>query len=165
VLAAPALARTRPGERWYGRLLLGFGAFAGIVVMVYQYRQHGSTREYEAMDTAIRQELRGGCLFIFEGELAFYRTTNTCLPTTRIFPNHLNTYVEAPAVGVDPHQEMARILASRPDVILTRAAHEKPYLPNLDTRRMMAEGLARSYERYAALRLGNKEYWLYRPRR
>lgn len=165
VLAAPALARTAPGERWYGRLLLGFGAFAGIVVMVYQYRQHGSTREYEAMDTAIRQELRGGCLFIFEGELAFYRTTNSCLPTTRIFPNHLNTYVEAPAVGVDPHQEMARILASRPDVILTRAAHEKPYLPNLDTRRMMAEGLARSYERYAALHLGNKEYWLYRPRR
>lgn len=165
VLAAPALASTTPGRRWHGPALLGFGAFAGIVVMVYQHRQHGSNAQYSAMNAAIERELHGGCLFIFEGELAFYRTTNTCLPTTRIFPNHLNTYVEAPAVGIDPQQEMARILASRPDVILTRAAYEKPYLPNPDTRRLIAEGLARSYERYAALRLGNKDYWLYRPRR
>jgi hypothetical protein len=164
VLAAPAFARTKPGERWYGRLLLGFGAFAGIIVMAYQMNQHGTTRQYEAMNAAIAQELHGGCLFVFEGEMAFYRTTNSCLPTSRIFPNHLNTFVEAPAVGLDPAQEMARILANKPSVILTRAAYEKPYLPNLQTRQMMAKGLASGYERYAALRLGNKDYWLYRPR-
>lgn len=165
VLAAPALARVRDGERWYGRLLLGFGAVAGVAVMIYQYNQHGSKSQFEAMNAAIEQEMHGGCLFIYEGEMAFYRTTNTCLLTTRIFPNHLNTYVEAPAIGVDASAEMARVLASRPSVILTRAATEKPYLPNMDTRRMIKARLARDYERYAAMRLGSKEYWLYRLRK
>lgn len=165
VLAAPALARTKDGERWYGRLLLGFGAVAGMAVMAYQYNQHGSTRQYEAMNAAIAQEMHGGCLFIYEGELAFYRTTNSCLPTTRIFPNHLNTYIEAPAIGVDPSAEMAKVLADKPDVIVMRGRYKKLYLPNMDTRRMITADLARNYERYARVPLGNKEYWLYRPRR
>lgn len=164
VLAAPALARARDGERWYGRLLLGLGAIAGLAVTIYQYNQHGSTRQYEAMNSAIAQEMRNGCLFIYEGEMAFYRTTRSCLPTTRIFPNHLNTYVEAPAIGLDASAELSRVLDSRPTVILTRAATEKPYLPNLDTRRIIKARLTRDYERYAALTLGNKTYWLYRLR-
>lgn len=165
VLAAPALARVRDGERWYGRLLLGFGAIAGLAVMIYQYNQHGSTRQYEAMNAAIAQEMRGGCLFIYEGEMAFYRTTHSCLPTTRIFPNHLNTYVEAPAIGVDATAETARVLASRPTVIVMRGKKFNLYLPNMDTRRMIKAALARDYERYAAVPLGNKEYWLYRLRK
>lgn len=165
VLAAPALARATPGERWYGRLLLGFGAIAGVVVMLYQLNQHGTSRQYQAMNAAIAQELHAGCLYIYEGEMAFYRTTNTCLPTRWIFPNHLNTYVEAPAIGVDPSAELAQILASKPGVIVMRGLNKKLYLPNMDTRRMIQTELARKYERYARVPLGNKEYWLYRPRR
>ncbi|MGV3511685.1 MAG: hypothetical protein ACO1OX_06735 [Novosphingobium sp.] len=165
VLAAPALARTKPGERWYGRLLLGFGGIAGVVVMAYQLNQHGTTQQYEAMNAAIAQEMHGGCLFIYEGELAFYRTTNSCLPTTRIFPNHLNTYIEAPAIGVNASLELAQVLASKPDVIVMRGPYKKLYLPNWDTRRMIKADLARNYTRYARVPLGNKEYWLYRPRR
>lgn len=165
ILAAPALARSKPGERWYGRFLLGFGAVAGVVVMAYQLNQHGTTRQYEAMNAAIAQEMHGGCLFIYEGELAFYRTTRSCLPTTRIFPNHLNTYIEAPAIGVDASAELAKVLASKPDVIVMRGPYKKLYLPNWDTRRMIKADLARNYERYARVPLGNKEYWLYRPRR
>lgn len=164
VLAAPALARVSPGERWFGRLLLGFGALAGVAVMLYQLNQHGTTRDYDAMNTAIAHELHGGCLFIYEGEMAFYRTTHSCLPTTRIFPNHLNTYVEAPAIGVDASDETRRVLASRPAVIVMRGKYKKLYLPNMDTRRMVKATLARDYERYAAVPLGNKEYWLYRLR-
>jgi hypothetical protein len=164
VLAAPALARTAREERWYGRLLLGFGAFAGIVVMAYQFNQHGSTRQFNAMNAAIEQEMHGGCLFIYEGEMAFYRTTRSCLPTTRIFPNHLNTFIEAPAIGVDATAELARVLASKPDVIVMRAPYANLYLPNMDTRRMIEADLARNWQRYARVPLGNKEYWLYRPR-
>ncbi|MEL0212057.1 MAG: hypothetical protein VW891_16010, partial [Novosphingobium sp.] len=109
-------------------------------------------------------EMHQGCLFIYEGELAFYRTTNSCLPTTRIFPNHLNTYVEAKAIGMDPLTETRRVLDSRPDVIVMRSSEHRPYLPNLQTRRLMERRLAADYERYASYRLGNKTYWLFRPR-
>lgn len=165
ILAAPALVRAKPQERWYGRFLLGFSAIAGISVMVYQWNQHGSTRQYAAMNTAIRHELHGGCLFIYEGEMAFYRTTNTCLPSRWTFPNHLNTYIEAPAVGVDPSAEIRRVLAKTPDVIVMRGGDHKPYLPNTETRAIVTNVLAHRYIRYARMPLGNKEYWLYRPRR
>ncbi|MCX7282888.1 MAG: hypothetical protein NTX28_02390 [Novosphingobium sp.] len=165
ILAAPALARSSPQERWYGRLLLGFGAIAGLTVMAYQLNQHGTTRQYEAMNAAIEQEMHGGCLYIYEGEMAFYRTTNSCLPTRWIFPNHLNSYIEASAIGVDPSAEVRRVLATRPDVIVMRSSRLKPYLPNLETRRIVKAELVHGYVRYAQVPLGNKEYWLYRPRR
>lgn len=164
VLAAPALARNAPSQRFYGRFLLGLGALAGLVVPIYQLRQHGSTAQFEEMNALIAGELRGGCLYIYEGEMAFYRTLPTCLPTTRIFPNHLNTYLEAPAVGVDPVAEVNRIMANRPAVVVLRAPSEKPYLPNWDTRRVIKARLAQGYQRYATYKLGNKVYWLYRLR-
>lgn len=163
VLAAPALARAQPQERWYGRFLIGFGALAGMVVPIYQVWRHGTAAQYQEMSTLIEREMHGGCLFIYEGELAFYRTIPTCLPTTRIFPNHLNTFIESTAVGIDPTEEVLRILASRPDVILMWAP-QKLYLPNLETRQVMNAGLAREYERYARYKLGTREFWLYRVR-
>ncbi|HQS98125.1 MAG: hypothetical protein B7X90_08170 [Novosphingobium sp. 17-62-19] len=163
VLAAPALARAQPGERWYGRFLLGFAALAGTVVPIYQVWRHGTATQYAEMSALISQEMRGGCLFIYEGELAFYRTIPTCLPTTRIFPNHLNTFIESTAVGMDPAAEVRRILANRPDVILMWAP-QKLYLPNLETRAVMNKGLTQAYERYARYTLGTREYWLYRLR-
>jgi hypothetical protein len=105
-----------------------------------------------------------GCLYIYEGELAFYRTINSCVPTTRIFPNHLNTFVEAKAIGVDPVAEVRKILASKPSVVLMWAP-TKLYLPNKDTRRVVNATLAQEYQRYATYTLGTRTYWLYRLRR
>jgi hypothetical protein len=164
VLAAPALARVQAGERWYGRFLLGFGALAGMVVPIYQVWRHGTTAQYEEMSALIEREMHGGCLFIFEGELAFYRTLPTCLPTTRIFPNHLNTFIESTAIGMDATAEVRRIMAARPDVILMWAP-QKLYLPNLETRAVMKAELPKAYERYATYTLGTREYWLYRLKR
>lgn len=164
ILAAPALARIVPSERGIGRFLLGFGALASVVVPGFQVWKHGTAGQYERMQALIEREMRGGCLYIYEGELAFYRTTNSCLPTTRIFPNHLNTFVEAPAIGVDPVSEVRKVLASKPDVILMWAP-ARLYLPNHETRRIVTATLQQDYERYASFTLGTRVYWLYRPRR
>lgn len=163
VLAAPALARMQPAERWYGRVLIGFAAVSGLAVPTYQMWRHGTRAQYEQMNALIAKELHGGCLFLYEGEPAFYRTLPACLPTTRIFPNHLNTFIEANAIGIDPADEVRKVLASRPDVILMWAPH-KLYLPNRETRAIMVAGVARDYERFATAMLGTREYWLFRPR-
>lgn len=164
ILAAPALARAVPSERWFGRGLLGLGLVGGLAVPLYQVGQHGTAIQFAQMNALIAQEMHGGCLFIYEGELAFYRTTRSCLPTSRIFPNHLNTYVEAKAIGVDPLAETRRVLDSHPDVIVMRSSEHRPYLPNMQTRKLMERRLSADYERYASYRLGNKTYWLFRPR-
>ena len=164
VLAAPALARAAKSERNIGRFLLGFGAMASLAVPLWQVRSHGTAGQFAEMNALIAHEMHGGCLYIYEGELAFYRTLNSCLPTTRIFPNHLNTFVESPAIGVDPVSEVRKVLASRPDVVLTWAP-TRLYLPNKDTRRVINAKLAQDYERFATYTLGTREYWLFRPRR
>lgn len=163
VLAAPALARLAPAERFYGRFVLGFGAIASIGVPAYQVWRHGTAAQFEEMSGLIKRELNGGCLYIYEGELAFYRTINSCVPTARIFPNHLNTFVEAKAIGVDPVTELRQILASKPQVVLMWAP-TKLYLPNEDTRRVMNATLTQEYQRYATYTLGTRVYWLYRLR-
>lgn len=164
VLAAPALARILPKERNFGRFLLGFGALASVAVPIYQVRAHGTAAQFAQMNTLIARELNGGCLYIYEGELAFYRTLNTCLPTTRIFPNHLNSFVEAKAIGVDPVTELRKVMASRPTVVLIWAP-TRLRLNNKETRRVIKAELAQHYERYATYTLGTRVSWLYRLRR
>lgn len=164
VLAAPALGRLIPKERRYGQFMMALGTVGAFTVPAYQVWRHGTAEGVAEMTAIIRQEMRGGCLFMYEGEPVFYRTTNSCLPTTRIFPNHLNTWIEAPALGIDATEEIRRVLASKPDVI-TIWAPRKLYLPNYQTRRLVQNVLARDYERYATYTLGTREYYFFRPRR
>lgn len=161
VLAAPALARSRDNEKWIGRLLLGFGAVAGLVVMVYQERKHGSADEVATMSALIRQELQGRCFYQFDGEPVLYRAVGACVPTRYAFPNHLNTYTEAPALGVNADVEVARIMLSHPGVVII-GEWRKIYLPNHVSRAIVQDFLARDYDRYASFTLGSRTYGLYR---
>lgn len=163
VLAAPALARTKPGERWYGRLLLGFGAVAGLVVMVYQVHRHGNGQQVSHLASTVRSEIHGGCYFQFDGEPAFYQAVGACVPTRFAFPNHLTTYTEATAIGADPNVEVARIMLSRPDVVQV-AEWKKIYLPNHISRAVLMDFLQRNYEHYASVQVGERSYGLWRPK-
>ncbi|MCW1384220.1 hypothetical protein OLX02_15455 [Novosphingobium sp. KCTC 2891] len=164
VLAAPALGRSAPGEQWYARLLLGFGAIAGVVVMIVQIGIQGTTAQAEHVTNEIRRELHGGCLFPFDGAPAFYSMTGSCIATRYAFPNHLNTWIEAGALGTDPAAEVRRIMRSRPDVVVI-AEWKELYLPNWQTRRIVLASLAQGYEHYASVQLGHKQYGLWRRRK
>lgn len=59
------------------------------------------------------------CLYVFDGPAVLYRTTDTCLPTRFVYPDHLNNALEARSLEVDQPTEIARILAARPGVIVT----------------------------------------------
>lgn len=163
VLAAPALGRVKRGEQWYGRFLLGFGAVAAVAVMAFQVREHGTSAQIEDISERIGQELHGGCLFLYEGDPALYRTTQACLPGRFAFPNHLNTWTEAEALGIDPGQEVARIMVARPAVVMVGEWHDL-YLPNYLTRAIVKDFLRHDYERYAGATLGARSYGLYRLR-
>lgn len=163
VLAAPALA-LMPEARWRGVLLLGFGALASVVVMADSIRRHGDTAQAEHVAAMIRSELHEGCAFVFDGEPAFYRMAGSCLPGRYAFPNHLNTWTEAQALDVDPTLEVARIMMARPDVVVV-AEWWPFYLPNWETRAVVADFLAHGYERYASVKLGTHTFGLWRRRK
>lgn len=163
VLAAPALGRSAPGQRWYTRLLLGFGAVAGMVVMIYQISVHGTVPQVQHFAAQVRSEMHGGCAWFYDGEPAFYPLTGSCLPTRYPFPNHLNTWTEAPALGIDPDREVARIMMSRPDVVVF-GEWRKLYLPNYRTRAIVQDFLARDYVHYRSVRLGSRTYGLWKRR-
>ncbi|MBO9726586.1 MAG: glycosyltransferase family 39 protein [Novosphingobium sp.] len=161
LLAAPALARTTPGERWYGGLLLGFGLLGALVVPALQVRERGTAADFAAASAAVSRELHGRCLYVYEGDSALYRTTRACIPTRFAYPSHLNAMNEAGALGVDPVAEVGRILASRPGVIVI-AESSRPNLPNLRSRAQIRNALARSYERYEGVAIGTRKFGLYR---
>ena len=62
---------------------------------------------------------RTNCLYLFDGPAVLYRTTDTCLPTRYVYPDHLNNALEIRSLEVDQPTEIARILAERPGVIVT----------------------------------------------
>lgn len=58
------------------------------------------------------------CIFVFDGFPALYSETRSCLPGRYLFPGHLNGVMEAGAIGVDPADEVERIMARRPDAVV-----------------------------------------------
>lgn len=161
ILAAPALGWTAPGGRWYGRLLLGFGALGTAVAPAFQAHERGNAAEFDHATALIARELRGRCLYVYEGDSALYRTTNACIPTRFAYPSHLDAMKEGRALGVDPVTEVRRLMASRPGVVVM-ARHGTSNLPNLQTRALMHRILARDYDHYADVTLGTRRFELYR---
>ncbi|WP_308814139.1 glycosyltransferase family 39 protein [Sphingomonas sp. GV3] len=60
-----------------------------------------------------------GCPFVFQAPPVFYTAADACLPTRYPFASHLTFAGERGAIGVDPADEVLRILRARPPVIVT----------------------------------------------
>jgi hypothetical protein len=163
VLAAPALGSESRKARRVAALLLVVGALGSAIVPAIQRRNHGDAADLRRAVALIQPELRGRCLYLYEGDPGLYRATGGCIPTRFAFPAHLNTWVEARSLGVDPAVETRRIMATRPGVVVIGESGD-PYLPNQTTRQVMRAALAADYERYAGFTIGRSPYGLYRLR-
>lgn len=161
VLAAPLLAEAS----WFRRLVLAIAFITNVVVFVDHQLDDGTSEEARRAAAAISAELptdrTAGCLYQYQGHSALYRLTGACLATRFIFPDHLATYPEAKAIGVDPTAEVRRIMASRPAVVLLDNA-EHPYMPNLETRAILNTALRRAYESRGELVIGKQHlgFWV-----
>ena len=86
------------------------------------------------------------CLYIFDGPPALYATTNSCLPTRFVFPDHLNSGLETDSIGASQSAELRRIFAGRPGAIVTRTNNKLPK-GNPETAQIVAEELRQHYTR------------------
>ena len=161
VLTAPALVSPSGRQRIYGRLLIGFGVIAAAYLTRYEMSRHADRTEVYRLAHLIQSHGGNGCVYLNEGDPVLYLMTHSCLVTPWIFPNHLAGMVDAGSLGVNVNQEVARIMASRPSVVMIGAKpSSKPV--NWQSRAIILHALARDYTRFAVAPAGNRQFLLYR---
>lgn len=138
-----------------------------LLLVPYQYYvSHENRTATQRLADAIAPHLDAGagrCLLIFDGPTSLYRMTGSCLPTRLIYPDHLNNALEMDALGIRQEDEVARILATRPPVIVTA---EKPLTPqNWAAKDQVDEQIARNYRLLAKEELHHRLIyaWVRRP--
>jgi hypothetical protein len=106
-------------------------------------KARGDGSGIERIAEVAASRLNGGCLFVFDNEPILYLKTNSCLNSPYAFPPHLSSAWETNATGVNTLDEVGRILAQKPPIIVTSAEIENQ--PNAATWRLMRGALARNY--------------------
>ena len=122
-------------------ILAGVLAWTVLVCAPWQKAANARAERATLAQIAARITARPGCLFVFDGPLALYDLARTPLPTRFIYPDHLNSALEARALPVDPAAEVARIMARQPAWVIT--AREPVTLRNPASARALATALAR----------------------
>lgn len=115
-LTSAPLWRWKEGRAWVVALLC-------VISLTGQYslRKHrlenGNRQTFQAMLGVMSQ--KPGCVFVYQGPPALYDTPYWCPLTNHPFPGHFHEKIEAHATGVDVMQETHRVLAARPEYIVT----------------------------------------------
>lgn len=146
-VAAAGAARLHT-RRWLMVALIVV-ALGGQVLLLVKRANRGSPAQFSRLVDAVG---RGpGCLYVYSGPPMLYTATGRCRMTRWIFPSHLSRDREEGAVGVDQTDEMRRIFAARPAVVVMA----DPYAgERLDVRRIALAGLAAGYAAPTVVRLG-----------
>ncbi len=89
---------------------------------------------------------KASCLFVYDGPMALYQATGSCLPSRYPFPDHLNNALEIESIGVDTGDEVRRIFANRPGAVVTTNLIAVPRRNEI-TAKIVNEEVAKNYTR------------------
>ena len=147
LLALPILDGSGPW-RLFPAILLTAGAFY-LLNLPDRYRSSQTNiADIHALAEAIAPHVSSEeCLYVYDGPTVLYRMTGSCVPTRYVYPDHLNNVLEKDALGVDQAGEVARILATRPAVIVT--ANKPMTAQNPQSTTLIKDAVARDYRRIA----------------
>lgn len=153
--AAPTLGRI---PRWLAISLLCVILVAGQCGLQIARVVHGSSREAENI---IRRVDPHRCLYIYSGLAAIYRMSDACLATKYSFPSHLSRLRESTAIGVDPVQEVERIMETKPGTVIVRSPYDGE---NWAARAVILRHLGVSYRLVLQEQLGQRVVSVYNLR-
>jgi hypothetical protein len=115
------LGSHRTGRRIVAPLLLLAAGLGGEYTVWSAAWHRGNPTQLETLAEAIGPG--PGCLYVYSGNTSLYSQTGRCALTPWIFPSHLSRERENGAVGVDQLDEIGRIFAQRPEVVVLRPAY------------------------------------------
>lgn len=155
LLALPLLDRTGPA-RWGPLVLVVAGAFAlaAPLSLPGELRERAAVYDHFAATIAQSSADSDACIFVFDGPSSLYRLADSCLPSRFVYPDHLNNALERDALGVSQEGEVARILATRPPVIVTA---DTPLTPQNEEAKALVLGyIDRGYRELAEIEIGDR---------
>ena len=158
VALAPALDGGERGFRWaHAGFLLFLGIALSVNVSIHRFHKRGDATQFETLAQAIAA--RPGCLYVYDGEPMFYELFPRCRPTSYLFPSHLNDWKESRSIGTDQAAELDRVIASKPQLIVTSDVPNKE--SNLLNWIRMRDTLARDYRPVASVHFRDRGRVLY----
>lgn len=141
-VGAASLFARRPLGPVYALLMIGISlVFAGWPALP---RTRASNAAMQAATRTIMAHGGGTSLYVFDGPVHLYTLTGAPLPTRWAFPEHLSTAEERDGTGADAVAELARILQTRPAVIVA-ADTPGARSPNAPAWRILGATLERDY--------------------
>ena len=164
LLALPLLDRSGPA-RWGPLVLVIAGAFALVapLSLLGELRERAAIYDRFAATVAQSSADSDACIFVFDGPSSLYRLAGSCLPSRFVYPDHLNNALERHALGVSQLSEVARILATRPPVIVTA---DTPLTPqNEEAKALVLEHIDRDYRELADIEIGDRTIRAWERRR
>ena len=145
-ISAATLFARRDGPLFFTALLL-FCLIQGAILDLAGNRR--ARNHVEAVGAIIERARHGGCLFVADGPAWLYAQSPACRVTPYQFPGHLTLHVEGKALGVSQRDELARVLAQRPAIIVTQDSERDQHHPDID--RLLFDTLERDYRSIASL--------------
>lgn len=152
MLAAPALGRHRTAR-------IGLFAAAGILAAVHLATERDDRASTGAIARIMAEHRAAGCPYVFAGDAILYHLARACLPTAYAFPSTLAYDAEQGATGIDEAAEVARIMATRPPVVVTMNNPLAPW--NRPSQAIVADALARDYALRLSARRGPDHLLVY----
>jgi len=156
-LACASLWTWKAGRIW----LIGLLCIVSVVGQLSLHRHRindGDQRSFQAMLDVFKQ--KPGCVFVYQGPPALYDTPYWCSLTNHPFPGHFNTAVEAHATGMNVLQELDRVLARKPEYIVTEDA--SPLRENIAARREVFKTIKADYTPVYRFMSVNDSLYIYR---
>ena len=143
------------GRRFVAPILLA-AALAGQITVGVNRLKHGDGGDLTGLARAVGPG--PGTLFVYSGETLLYPLTGRAPVTRWIFPSHLYLAREEGSIGVRQADEVRRILARRPDVIVAgpRYRSEEPPI-----RALLEAALVRGYRLKTRVRVGAEPVGVY----
>ncbi|WP_341713399.1 hypothetical protein [Erythrobacter sp.] len=144
LVALPLLDRRGPAG--IAPLVLLVAGASYILFLPHQIQQSQTQRaalDRLAHAISAKVDSKQNCLWVYDGPTSLYRLSGSCLPTRFIYPDHLNNLLESGALGVSQTAEVARILATKPPVIVTADTAFTPQ--NKNTEALVKAAIDRDY--------------------
>lgn len=109
-------------------LVFLFAAILWVRDSWFYYDDEAQVREVAAL---MKANSGDECPYVFEGDTILYHLADSCLPGTYPFPSHLWLSTETDAIGIDQADEVRRILANRPPVIVITTQKKDVWAPEV----------------------------------
>ncbi len=146
------------GRRWAAPILLT-AALAGQIKAGTDIWKHGGLADLRRLVAAVGPG--PGTLFVYSGETLLYPETARRPLSRYIFPSHFFLAREEESIGVMQADELRRILAQRPDVIVMTPKYKSE---EAHIRAVVIQVVAHEYRRVATVPVGQGLAYVYRRR-